>query len=303
MFSEQLAQLKTNLSFGVSPAMATPLLDDGYTVNAAAIPPLVDFLIAKGVKGLFVGGTTGEGVLLSLDERMKLHESTMDAVGGRVPVLLHVGTNNTAESLQLARHAAMLQAQAIVAVTPYFYPVHDDSMVRYFQAIAAAAPHTPFFVYDIPQQAINGITPAIMPKMIAAIPTFAGLKTSRGDAHAVRQLVEVSPEHLIILAGNESVAMGLMALGAHGLISGLSTAIPEPYVALSRAIEQGDLAAARRYQAQINQLLKTLPAGERIGAIKTLLTQRGIPVGPAVPPRPMPHPSWNGWEQAQAILD
>ncbi len=303
MFSDKLAQLKTNLSFGVSPAMATPLMADGYTVNAAAIPALVDFLIAKGVKGLFVGGTTGEGVLLSPAERMKLHESTMIAVRGRVPVLLHVGTNTTAESRQLTQHAAALQAQAIVAVTPYFYPVHDDSMVSYFQTISAAAPDIPFFVYDIPQQAINGITPAIMPKLVAAIPTFAGLKTSRGDAHAVRQLVEASPEHLIILAGNESVAMGLMALGAHGLISGLSTAIPEPYVAMGQAVERGDLAAARQAQLQVNQLLKILPAGARIGAIKTLLTQRGIPVGPAVPPRPIPDANWNGWEQAQAILN
>lgn len=303
MFTAQLAQLKSQLSYGVAPAMATPLTEDGYHVNLSVVAPLVDFLISKGVKGLFVGGTTGEGVLLPVEERMKLHQGAIAAANHRIPVLLHVGTNNTAESVELAEHAAAIGAAAIVAMTPHFYPVHDDALVRFFYDISAAAPQLPFFVYDIPQQAINGVTPALVPKLTAAIPTLAGMKTSRGDAHAVRQLIEACPEHLIILAGNESVALGMMALGAHGLISGIATAIPEPYIAMGEAMQRGDVAAARHCQLQINQLLKILPVGARIGAIKTLLTQRGIPVGPAVPPRPMPDESWNGWEQAQKILD
>ncbi|MCL4871620.1 MAG: dihydrodipicolinate synthase family protein [Anaerolineae bacterium] len=302
MFSERLAQLKWKVSFGVSPAMATPLKGDGNHLNAAALPALVNFLIGKGVKGLFVGGTTGEGVLLPAAARMELHEKTVQAVSGRVPVLLHVGANNTDEAIALAQHAAALQAEAIVAMTPYFYPLQDEAMVSYFQLVAAAAPDTPFFVYDIPQQAINGITPAIVPHLLAAIPTLAGMKTSRGDVNAVRQLIEVSPEQLIILAGNEAVALGMLALGAHGLISGLSTAIPEPYVALTQAVERNDLAAARHHQEQINRLLKTLPAGVRLGAIKTILQQRGIPVGPPMPPRPPAPAGWNGWELAQAVL-
>ena len=303
MTQTKIAQLKEKLAFGVSPAMATPVSEDGYQVNAAAIPALVNFLISQGVKGLFVGGTTGEGVLFPLEERLKLHETTLAAARGRVPVLLHVGTNNTRESVQLAQHAAALGAEAIVAVTPYFYPMHDDGMVHYFQEVSAAAPDTPFFIYDIPQQAINGITPAIVPTLVAAIPTLAGMKTSRGDANAVRQIIDACPEALIILAGNESVALGLMTLGAHGLISGLATAIPEPYVALTQAIERGDFAAARHYQRQINQLLALLPAGARIGAIKSLLHQRGIPVGPVVPFRPMSATDWSGWEKAQGILN
>lgn len=302
MFRERLAQLKGLLAYGVSPAMATPLTDDGNRLNAAALPSLVNFLIGKGVKGLFVGGTTGEGVLLSVAERLELHEQTVRAAGGRVPVLLHVGANNTDEAITLAKHAAALQADAIVAMTPYFYPLQDEAMVTFFGQVAAAAPDTPFFVYDIPQQAINGITPAIVPHLLAAIPTLAGMKTSRGDVNAVRQLIEVTPDHLIILAGNEAVALGMLALGAHGLISGLSTAIPEPYVALTQAVAGNDLAAARHHQEQINRLLKILPAGVRLGAIKTILQQRGVPVGPPMPPRPSAPANWNGWELAQTIL-
>lgn len=303
MLTEQIAQLKQQLSFGVAPAMATPLTEDGYHVNLTVVPVLVDFLITKGVKGLFVGGTTGEGVLLSVEERMKLHQAAMAAANNRVPVLLHVGTNNTLESIMLAEHAAAIGAAAIVAMTPHFYPVHDDALVRFFYDISAAATQLPFFVYDIPQQAINGVTPSLVPQLTAAIPTLAGMKTSRGDAHAVRQLIEVCPEHLIILAGNESVALGMLALGAHGLISGIATAIPEPYIAMGEAMRRGDVAKARHCQLQINQLLKILPTGARIGAIKALLEQRGIPVGPAVPPRPMPIAGWQGWKLAQGILD
>lgn len=267
--------------------MATPLHEDGYRVNTAVLPALVNFLIDKGVKGLFVGGTTGEGILLSAAERQRLHEGAMTAVNGRVPVLLHVGANTTATAVALTQHAVHLGADAIVAVPPTFFGMDEDSLTAYFQAIAAAAPETPLLLYDIPHLAINGISPALLTRLSREIPSLAGVKTSRPDAQMIRQLLDAAPERLIMLAGNERIALGSLAMGADGLISGLSTAVPEPFVALSRAVGEGDLAAARQAHQTINRLLDLMPP-QRIGGIKTILAERGIPVGTAVPPRPMP---------------
>lgn len=298
---EEVATLNARLAGGVLPAMATPLQDDGYTVATDVVPDLVDFLIERGVRGLFVGGTTGEGLMLSLRERMSLHESAWLAAAGRVPVLLHAGANTTAETLALARHAASLGADAIVVITPTFYAMPDDALLSYFAEIAEAVPRLPLLVYDIPQMAINGVSPELLARLAEAIPSFAGIKCSRPDMQMIRRLIDASTGEAALFAGNEAIALGSLALGASGLISGLATAIPEPFVALTDAFVQGDMERARHEQQRVNRLLSMLPAGARIGAIKQILQQRNIPAGGCVPPRPTPElPGL--WERLQPLL-
>lgn len=280
--TDQITTLKSKLRDGVSPAMATPLIPGTHTVNLDVVPQLVDFLADKGVKGLFIGGTTGEGTQLDLDQREALHAAAAAAAAGRVAVLLHVGAQRADDAVRLARHAAALRPDAIVAMTPIFYGMSDAALARYFQAIAAAAPDIPLFLYDIPQFAVNGIGPSLLETLARDMPLLAGLKSSRVDLQVVRQLIDALPRDRILLAGNESTALGSLALGADGLISGLSTAIPEPFVALTRAFAAGDIHEARAWQRCINRLLGVL-GGARVGGIKAILTQRGIPVGPPVP--------------------
>lgn len=302
MIATQLAELKKQLRGGVSPAMATPLVPGTYNVNTAVVKPLVDFLVAAGVSGIFVGGTTGEGTQLDPDQRLRLQTAAIEAAAGRVPVLIHVGAQRTEIAIDLAGAAAAAEHRpaAIVAMTPAFYGMHDDALARYYQAIAAAAPDLPLFLYDIPQFAVNGISPALLGRLCREIPSLAGMKSSRVDVQIMRQLIDALPADRILLAGNESAALGLLALGADGLISGLSTAIPEPFVALTRAYFQGDQEEAQRIQRIINQLLALLPAGARLGGIKAILDQRGIPVGPPVPTLPgFDEPLWS---KAEAIL-
>jgi dihydrodipicolinate synthase/N-acetylneuraminate lyase len=116
-------------------------------------------------------------------------------------------------------------------------------------------------------------------------------------------LIDAGTAETMVLAGNERIAAGLLALGSHGLVSGLATAVPEPYVALTRAFREGDLAEVRRLQQLVNRILDEIPAAVRIGAIKALLIQRGIEVGTAVPPRAMPPASWLGWTKIKKLLD
>lgn len=298
---DSVFKLLSKVQSGVLPAMATPLTEDGYRVNAGAVAPLVDFLIEAGVHGLFVGGTTGEGLLLDLDERCVLHEAAVEAAAGRVPVLVHVGTNITRDSLTLAEHAANIGADAIVAITPTFYGMTDRALLAYFEQIAAAAPAVPFLVYDIPHMAVTAVSPTLLEDLLTAIPNFGGIKSSRLDAQVLRQLIDVVGKDAILLAGNERIALGSLSLGATGLISGLSTAIPEPFVSLMNAHGNGDLEAAQREQKRINRLLDLMPPGERIGAIKLILQQRGLDVGPAVPPRPMPVDP-DLWDRLSALL-
>ena len=297
----KVSSLKAKLSNGVTPAMATPLKSDSYRVNTAVIPQLVDFLLNKGVKGFFVGGTTGEGIMLDSGERKKLHEATLATVNGRVPVLLHIGAQRCDTAVDLARHAASIQADAVAAVTPYFYGMHDDALAAYYQAIAEAVPDMPLFGYDIPQMAVNGISPVLAARLCESIPSMAGLKSSNPSVQAMRRLLDAVPDDRIVLAGNESAALGMLALGADGLISGLSTAVPEPFVAMTQAFADGEIGEARKQQRLINHLLSNIPAGERLGAIKSVLTGRGIPAGTTVPTLQQSNAAV--WPAMRAILE
>jgi dihydrodipicolinate synthase/N-acetylneuraminate lyase len=291
---ETIRMLADATRYGVLPAMATPLLPDGATINADAVWELVDFLVERGVRGLFVGGTTGEGMVLTTAERKWLHQQAMEAARDRVPILLHVGSNRLWEALELADHAGGLAPAGIVALTPIFYNIDDDAILSHFQAIAGLNPEIPFFAYDMPHLSINGVSPGLLRRMQDTIPNFGGLKCSRHDAQAIRALIHASREEDLFLVGNERIALGTLAMGATGMISGLATAIPEPFVALGRAVAAGDLAEARRQHGVISGLLDHVPAGQRIGFIKQIISERGIPAGPAVPPRTMPEggPWW-----------
>jgi len=280
--------------------MATPLTRDGYHVNYDVVPQLVDFLIERNVAGLFVGGTTGEGILLKMAERKRLHEVSMEAAAGRVPVLLHVGTNDTRSSFDLAVHASEIGADAIVAVAPSFYGMPDASLLKHFKTVANGAPDVSFFAYDIPQMAINGISPELAADLVREIPSMAGLKCSRTDMQAIRRLIDAVPSNQLVLAGNESIMLGSLALGASGTISGLATAVPEPFVAMLEAYSLGYMDEARNWQRLINQMRTCFEPGIRIGGIKAILNSRGVFVNDPMPPRPAG--SADLWSEIQTIM-
>lgn len=298
----KIVELKRHLEGGLVPAMATPLHSDGFSVNEKAVDQLVNFLIDKDVAGLFVGGTTGEGILLSLPQRRILNSRALKAAKNRVPVLIHIGANSSQESVELVRQAQEQGADGIVAVTPYFYPLHDSALLQYYVSLAAEGPELPFFVYDIPQMAVNRVNPGLLVQLDELIPNFAGIKSSNPNAQEVRALIDATPAGSIFMVGNERIALGTLALGADGHISGLATAVPEPFVAMMYSYSAGDMQSARRHQKTINKILHFIPAGARIGAIKSLLNQRDILVGPPVPPRPMPAPDWNAWEEIRTLI-
>lgn len=282
---ERIAVLKGQLENGVSPAMATPI-DENGRLSPQLIPPLVNFLTEAGVKGIFIGGTTGEGLFFDVEERKQLHETAMAC--SDIPILLHVGANRMDTALELTAHAVTLNPAAIVAIPPTFLGMDDDALFDYFVAIAAAAPELPLFLYDIPHMAGNGISIPLFERLAVAVPSLAGVKISRPDAQAIRRLIDATPEHMMVLVGNEAIALGSLALGADGMISGLATAVPEPFVTLTQQVADGNIAAAQQTQKLINRLLAFTPAQRRIGMIKSILNDRGINVGTAVPPRAMP---------------
>ncbi len=299
MNKQDIINLRNRVSFGISPALATPL--NGYEVKTDVAVELANWLIGKGSKGLFIGGTTGEGITLDHEQRKRLHAAAIPAcqqAGG--VAMAHAGTNNLRDTLDLATHAAEHGAEIVAILPGYFYGLADDAIFDYVAAVAKAIPETGVMVYDIPHMAVNGVSPQLLTQLIRDVPNFVGVKSSQGSALGVRALVEVLDDARFILTGNEKMASGLQTLGAAGMITGLSTAIPEPFITIGNAIKTGDIGAAQKAQGQINRILELTPPGKRIAFLKKLVTERGFDVGDPLLPRPSTDQTF--WPQAQAIL-
>lgn len=269
---------------GVFPAITTPISPDGHDVDPGAIPRLCDFLIEKGVHGFFALGSTGEGVLLSLDERRRVAELVVGHAAGRVPVIVNAGALTTRDCLALTRHAAEIGADAVALVSPFYYKLTGEQQTAHYAAVLEAAGELPVFLYNIPQATGNTITLEILERLWEQFPNLAGLKDSSGNVPALQEILFNAPARLRIFVGEDLVDLAGLLLGAHGVVSSISGVFPEPYVALYDAVTRGDLEAAKAAQKAINELVKCLTAAPHVAMCKEALALRGVPVGPARAP-------------------
>lgn len=262
---------------GVIVPMLTPLAPDGSMLALDAIPALVEFLIEGGVHALFLAGTTSEGPLLSLSERRALLERTLEAVDGRLPVVLHVGAVATRDAVELAAFAADAGASAIASVTPYYYAYGRDELASYFRAVAAAAPQLPMYLYSIPARTAHHIG-ADLARELAEVPNIVGIKDSTGDMQQLLAYLDV-PD-FTVLSGNDVLAGAALAAGAHGLVSGLAGVLPEPFVELWNAHQDGDEARMVRAYRTVLRVAEALSHGTQLSLLKTLASERLEPAAP-----------------------
>jgi dihydrodipicolinate synthase/N-acetylneuraminate lyase len=253
---------------GALAAAATPLRDGGAKLDEDAFPPLVEFFADNGLDGVFALGTTGEGLLLTLEERRRAADLFVEACAGRLTVVVHCGAQTTADSVALAEHAAGAGVDAIAAVAPPYYPFDEQELTRHFAAVAAACAPTPFFLYEIAARSGYAIPLTVVERLRDEVPHLAGLKVSDTPFDRVEPYLV---EGLDVFVGSEPLAAKALARGAAGVVSGLATAFPE--VVASLVAEPTDEGAER--VALLRDSLQRFPF---IAALKAVLGKRGIPV-------------------------
>jgi dihydrodipicolinate synthase/N-acetylneuraminate lyase len=253
---------------GALAAAATPLRDGGAKLDEDAFPPLVDFFADNGLDGVFALGTTGEGLLLTLEERRRAAELFVEACAGRLTVVVHCGAQTTADSVALAEHAARGGADAVAAVAPPYYPFDEQELTRHFAAVAAACAPTPFFLYEIAARSGYAIPLTVVERLREDVSNLAGLKVSDTPFDRVEPYLV---EGLDVFVGSEPLAAKALARGAAGVVSGLATAFPE--VVASLVAEPTDEGAER--VALLRDSLQRFPF---IAALKAVLGKRGVPV-------------------------
>jgi N-acetylneuraminate lyase len=268
---------------GLVAATHTPFHADG-SLNLAIVERQAELMAKWEVGAVFIGGTTGESSSLTVEERRALAQRWSEVVrGSALRLVVHVGANCLEDARNLAAQAEQLGAHAIAALAPcYFKPRDLDTLIASMARIAAAAPATPFYYYDIPPMTgLSHSMPDFLERAPAHMPTLAGLKFTNPDLMAYQYVLRAGGGKWDIPFGFDEHMLGALAMGAKGAVgSGFNFAAPI-YQRLLRAFATGDLAAAREEQFRGVQLIKLFVAYGYMGAAKATMQMLGVDVGPA----------------------
>ena len=252
-------------------AAVTPLTDDGTLLDEGAIAPYAAYLEAAGADGVFACGTTGEGILLSLDERHVVAEAFRTALKGTL--IVHAGAQNTADTCSLAAHAAHIGADAVAVIAPPYFALDDDALTAHFVAAARACAPLPFYCYAFAARSGYPLPVEAIRRIGAAVDNLAGIKVSESPFERVEPYLDLG---LPVLIGSEPLIPAGLARGAIGAVSGMAAAFPE---LVRAALDDPDDGAARRLGA-VRSAMEA--SGQFIAAAKHVLGARGVPVGPSM---------------------
>lgn len=267
---------------GIIPALATPF-DDRDKLNLDSATKLVERLLAAGVGGLFVCGSTGEWNTLSLDERKRYAEHVTGVVAGRVKVMVHAGAYATKDAVALARHAEGIGADAISALPPQGSRYNTDEVWTYFQEIAGNV-SLPLYLYHMPQVFGDQVTMAGVIEKLAVIPNLGGLKFSSYRIDDMVKLRQQVGDRLNILSGCGEQSLSAAVCGADGFICTWYNLVPRLFVKMVEAVEAKDLDTAREwYDKAMSVTMPILP--HVLGGLKWLIGLRGIACGAPRKPR------------------
>jgi N-acetylneuraminate lyase len=259
-----------------------------FHANGSLAPEVVAtqaaFLASNGIKTVFMTGSTGESHSVTFDEKLELYHAWAEASEATgLSVIAHVGSNCIEESKTLARLAGKLGFKAISALAPSYYkPADLSGLIDCCAAIAAEAPETPFYYYDIP--VLTGLTLPMEKFLVEApgrIPTFAGVKFTNPDLTSYRRSLDVAGDDFDLPWGIDEVLLAGLATGARGGVGSTYNWAPQLYFDLIAAHEEGDLPEARRLQSVAIAMIDAIAATGFLGTAKALMGRLGVPVGPA----------------------
>ena len=262
---------------GVLPALITPFSDDGSTIDTSALTALIDRLIGAGVTGLVPGGSTGEFTTLSHAERRELVDTTVEAAGGRVPVVAGTGALSTRETVELSVHAERAGAAAVMVVPPFYEALAWRELLAHYTA-AADAIEIPIMYYNLPSASGVKLTAAQLREL-----PITCLKDTGGDGVAATELIHTGRPTL--LNGWDTLTFAALAAGVRAVVWGTASIVPEPCVELHRLlIDDIDLPAARELWARLWPLCQFLEGQSYPAAVKAACRLLDDTTGPVRAP-------------------
>lgn len=259
---------------GIIPAFYACYDDEGK-VSRERTKALTEFFVKKGVKGLYVGGSSGECIYQSVAERKEILEAVMEAAKGKLTVIAHVACNNTADSCELAAHAESLGVDAIASIPPIYFHLPEHAIAQYWNDISAAAPNTDFVIYNIPQLAGVALTMPLFKEMLKN-PRVAAVKNSSMPIQDIQMFKMEGGENFVVFNGPDEQLIGGLAIGADGAIGGTYGVMPELYLKIFELCKAGDYAEARKIQYAADAIIYAMCAckGNLYAVMKAIMKIR-----------------------------
>ena len=244
---------------GVIPAFYA-CYDEAGEVSPERVRALTQYFIDKGVKGVYVNGSSGECIYLSVADRKLILENVMEVAKGKLTVIAHVACNNTKDSVELAKHAESLGVDAIAAIPPIYFRLPDYSIAKYWNDMSAAAPNTDFVIYNIPQLSGTTLTPALYAEM-RKNPRVIGVKNSSIPTQDIQIFVAEGGEDHIVFNGPDEQFISGRVIGAKAGIGGTYAVMPDLFLKLNQLIIDKDLDRAKELQHAINSVIYKMVSG------------------------------------------
>ncbi|MDD6611797.1 MAG: dihydrodipicolinate synthase family protein [Clostridiales bacterium] len=272
---------------GVIPAFYA-CYDSKGNINPAGVQALTKYFVEKGVKGVYVNGSSGECIYQSVEDRKILLENVMQAAEGKLTVIAHVACNNTKDSMELAKHAESVGVDAIAAIPPIYFHLPAYAIAKYWNDISAAAPNTDFVIYNIPQLAGVALTMDLFAEM-RKNPRVIGVKNSSMPVQDIQMFKQEAGEDYIIFNGPDEQFISGRVIGAEGAIGGTYGVMPELILEMDKAVRAGDMKRAREIQYKVNAIIYKMCAGHgsMYAVIKEILKiNEGLDLGGVREPLP-----------------
>lgn len=256
---------------GIIPAFYA-CYDENGEISPERVRALTEYHIKKGVKGIYVNGSSGECIYQSVEDRKVVLENVMAAAKGKLTVIAHVACNNTKDSVELAKHAESLGVDAIAAIPPIYFHLPEYAIADYWNAMSEAAPNTDFVIYNIPQLAGVALTMNLFAKM-RENPRVIGVKNSSMPVQDIQMFKAAAGEDYIIFNGPDEQFISGRVIGAEAGIGGTYGVMPELFLKMDELVKENRLDEAREVQYAANEVIYKMCSchGNMYAVIKEIL--------------------------------
>ena len=264
---------------GVIPAFYACYDKEG-NISPEGVQVLTKYFIEKGVKGVYVNGSSGECIYQSVEDKKIVLENVMKAAEGKLTVIAHVACNNTKDSQELARHAESLGVDAIAAIPPIYFHLPEYAIAQYWNDISSAAPNTDFIIYNIPQLAGVALSIPLYKEMLKN-PNVIGVKNSSMPVQDIQMFKDVKGDDSVVFNGPDEQFISGRLIGADGGIGGTYAVMPELFLAADAALKAGNIARAKEIQYKIDRIIYAMCSchGNLYAVVKEILKMNGLNIG------------------------
>lgn len=283
---------------GIICAMITPF-DENQNINPQATCELIDYLVGKGVYGLFILGTNGECHVLTDDEKVEFAKIVVNHTNNRVPVFVGTGGNSTREVISLSKRMESIGASALSIITPYFVTPTQEELILHYKTIANSV-NLPIMMYNMPGKTGINIEPESV-RELAKIKNIVGIKDSSGKLDNMKAYIEVTKsEDFSIFSGSDSLILDSLKSGGQGAVAATANFLTEIDIAIYENFMKGDLEEAQKAQSSIEELRRILKLGTIPSVIKKAVVLNGINVGTAR--LPVTEPTGKALEEIKQVV-